>query len=74
MSRMFNPPHPGEVLQEYLPEGTSVTAAARKLGVSRQALSAILSGRAGVSAEMAGEVVQGAVHQCRPVAGHADAA
>ncbi len=53
MSRMFNPPHPGEVLQAYLPEGTSVTGAARKLGVSRQALSAILNGRAGISAEMA---------------------
>ena len=53
MSRMFNPPHPGEVLQEYLPESVSVTAAAQKLGVSRQALSAILNGRAGISAEMA---------------------
>ena len=53
MSRMFNPPHPGEVLQEYLPEGNSVTGAAQKLGVSRQALSAILNGRAGISAEMA---------------------
>ena len=53
MSRMFNPPHPGEVLQAYLPEGTSVTEAAQKLGVSRQALSAILNGRAGISAEMA---------------------
>jgi addiction module HigA family antidote len=53
MSRMFNPPRPGEVLQEYLPEGVSVTEAAQKLGVSRQALSAILNGRAGISAEMA---------------------
>lgn len=53
MSRMFNPPHPGEVLQEYMPESVSVTAAAQKLGVSRQALSAILNGRAGISAEMA---------------------
>jgi len=53
MSRMFNPPHPGAVLQEYLPEGTSVTEAAQKLAVSRQSLSAILNGRAGISAEMA---------------------
>jgi addiction module HigA family antidote len=53
MSRMFNPPHPGEVLQEYLPAGLSVTDAAQKLGVSRQSLSAILNGRAGISAEMA---------------------
>lgn len=37
MSRMFNPPHPGAVVQEYLPEGVSITEAAQKLGVSRQA-------------------------------------
>ncbi len=53
MSRMFDPPHPGEVLKEYLPESVSVTEAARKLGVSRQSLSAILNGRSGISAEMA---------------------
>ena len=53
MSRMFNPPHPGEVLQDYLPEGIGVSEAARRLAVSRQALSAILNGRAGISAEMA---------------------
>ena len=53
MSRMFNPPHPGAVLQEYLPEGVSITEAAQKLGVSRQAMSAIINGRAGISAEMA---------------------
>lgn len=53
MSRMFNPPHPGAVLQEYLPTGLSVTDAAQKLGVSRQSLSAILNGRAGISAGMA---------------------
>ncbi len=51
---MHNPPHPGEVLKElYLPEGMGVSAAAKKLGVSRQTLSAIINGRAGVSAEMA---------------------
>jgi addiction module HigA family antidote len=53
MSRMYNPPHPGAVLQEYLPEGTSVTEVAQKLAVSRQSLSAILNSRAGISAEMA---------------------
>lgn len=53
MSRMFNPPHPGSVLQEYLPDGVSITDAAQKLGVSRQAMSAIINGRAGISAEMA---------------------
>jgi len=50
---MHNPAHPGEVLQEYLPEDLSVTEAAKRLGVTRQALSALLNGRAGVSAEMA---------------------
>lgn len=53
MSRMHNPAHPGEVLREYLPESLSVTEAANRLGVSRQTLSALLNGRAGVSADMA---------------------
>lgn len=50
---MHNPAHPGEVLREFLPEGLAVTEAARRWGVTRQALSALLNGRAGVSAEMA---------------------
>lgn len=51
---MHNPPHPGEVLKElYLPEGMGVAEAAKKLGVSRQTLSAIINCRAGISAEMA---------------------
>jgi addiction module HigA family antidote len=53
MARMYNPAHPGEVLREYLPEGMSVTEVAGRLGVSRQALSALLNARAGVSADMA---------------------
>jgi len=53
MSNMHNPAHPGEVLREYLPEGVSVGKAAKRLGVTRQALSALLNGRAGVSASMA---------------------
>ena len=50
---MHNPAHPGDVLKEYLPEGVSVTEAAKKLGVSRQAFSAIINGRAGITADMA---------------------
>ena len=50
--RMFNPPHPGEVLREYLGE-VSVTVAAKHLGVTRVALSRLLNGSAGISAEMA---------------------
>jgi addiction module HigA family antidote len=53
MTRMHNLAHPGEVLREYLPESLGVTEAARRLGVTRQALSALLNGRAGISAEMA---------------------
>ena len=53
MSAMHNPAHPGEVLREYLPEELGVTEAARRLGVTRQALSALLNGRSGVSASMA---------------------
>lgn len=52
MFPMHDPAHPGEVLREYLPEHMSVKEAAERLGVSRQALSAILNGRAGISAEM----------------------
>jgi len=50
--RMFNPPHPGEVLRDYLGE-VSVTDAARHLKITRAALSRILNGSAGISAEMA---------------------
>lgn len=53
MSRMHNPPHPGELLREFIPDGMTVTQAAGRLGVTRQALSAILNGHAGISADMA---------------------
>jgi addiction module HigA family antidote len=53
--QMHNPPHPGEIIRELCiePLGLSVTEAAAGLGVSRKTLSAILNGRAGISAEMA---------------------
>lgn len=52
---MFNPPHPGSILKEdVLPElGISVTEAATQLGVSRVALSRLINGKAGLSADMA---------------------
>lgn len=53
MSNMYNPAHPGEVLREYLPGDVSIGEVAKHLGVTRQALSALLNGRAGVSASMA---------------------
>ncbi len=49
---MHNPPHPGRVLREYLGL-RSVTDTARHLGVTRVALSRILNGSAGISADMA---------------------
>ena len=46
MSKMHNPPHPGEVLREYLPESLPLIEVATRLGVTRQALSAVLNGQA----------------------------
>ena len=53
--RMHNPPHPGEILRELCltPLNLTVTDAAVSLDVSRNTLSAILNGRAGISPEMA---------------------
>jgi addiction module HigA family antidote len=53
MSRMHNPPHPGAVLREWLPEDMTVTAAADALHVARVTLSKIINGNAGISADMA---------------------
>ena len=55
MTRMHNPPHPGEALREdVLPAlGLTVTDAAAQLGVTRAALSRMLNGRAAISPEMA---------------------
>lgn len=55
MSRMFNPPHPGETLREdVLPAlSLTVTEAATQLGVTRAALSRVLNGRAAISPTMA---------------------
>ena len=52
MKPTANPPHPGDVLREYLGSVT-VTEAAAKLAVSRDTLSRLLRGTSGVSAEMA---------------------
>jgi len=55
MTRIHNPPHPGETLREdVLPAlGLTVTEAAAQLGVTRAALSRVLNGRAAISPEMA---------------------
>ncbi|MBX9476493.1 HigA family addiction module antitoxin [Yersinia enterocolitica] len=52
MTRMHNPAHPGLVLREYLGD-ISVTDAAKALGITRAALSRILNGNSGISADMA---------------------
>ncbi len=56
MTRMHNPPHPGEVLADTVlrkDSGLTVSEFARRLGVSRVALSRVVNGRAAVSAELA---------------------
>ena len=52
---MKNPPHVGEILRElYLePLEITVTDAADRLGVTRQALSRLINEKSGISAEMA---------------------
>jgi addiction module HigA family antidote len=52
---MHNPAHPGEIIREdcLVPLGLTVVAAAKGLGVSRESLTKLLSGRTGVSADMA---------------------
>jgi antitoxin HigA-1 len=55
MSRMHNPPHPGELVKELCltPLGLTVTEAAKGLGITRKALSELVNGRSGISPEMA---------------------
>jgi addiction module HigA family antidote len=52
---MKNPVHPGSVVRHdcLAPLGLSVTAAAKVLGVTRQALNNVVNGKSGVSPEMA---------------------
>lgn len=53
--RMKNPPHPGLSVQHDClePLGLSVAEGAKVLGVTRQTMNNLVSGRAGISAEMA---------------------
>ena len=51
---MLNPCHPGEILRDNLEAAAlSVTEAAARLGCTRQALSRLLNGKAGISPTMA---------------------
>ncbi len=53
MSNMHNPPHPGYVLREWIPENMTITSAAKALQISRVSLSKILNANTNISAEMA---------------------
>lgn len=57
---MKNPPHPGlSVKLDCLePLGLNVTEGAKVLGVTRQTLSNVVNGKAGISAEMAIRLAQ----------------
>jgi addiction module HigA family antidote len=52
---MKNPAHPGRIVRHDClePLGLSVTAGAKVLGISRQTLTKIINGQAGISAQMA---------------------
>jgi addiction module HigA family antidote len=50
---MFNPPHPGRVLKDVLPEiPMTISEFAAHIGVSRVTLSRVINGRAGITPEM----------------------
>jgi antitoxin HigA-1 len=53
---MFNPPHPGQILRDTVLRedgGISVKEFADKLGMARTAISRVVNGKAGISAELA---------------------
>jgi addiction module HigA family antidote len=53
--RMKSPPHPGRIVRQECiePLGLTVTEAAKRLGVTRQALNNLVNGKGGISAGMA---------------------
>ena len=53
--RMFNPPHPGELLAELWlePLKLTITQAAKNLNVTRKTVSALVNGKTAISPEMA---------------------
>ena len=51
---MYNPAHPGEIVQEYMEGlGLTVSALAAHLKITRANLSRMIHGKTGISAEMA---------------------
>jgi addiction module HigA family antidote len=56
MSQMHNPPHPGLILKDTVLRedgGISVTEFAKKLHMTREGISRVVNGKAGISAELA---------------------
>lgn len=53
--RMFNPPHPGEILADLWlePLKLTITQAAKNLNVTRKTVSALVNGKTAISPEMA---------------------
>jgi addiction module HigA family antidote len=64
---MKEPPHPGIMLKNDVltPLELGVTEAARKLGMSRVALSRVVNGRAGISPELAIRLEEAGVSTAR---------
>ena len=64
---MKAPPHPGIMLKNDVlePLGLGVTGAARKLQMSRVALSRVVNGRAGISPELAIRLEEAGVSTAR---------
>ena len=52
---MYNPMHPGEVIQELYvePSGMSINSLAKALGVTGPTISRLISGKSSISVEMA---------------------
>ena len=51
--RMFNPPHPGRIIKDALPEiPMTVAQFAKHIGIARGTLSRIINQRAGITPEM----------------------
>lgn len=64
---MKTPPHPGEILREdvLVPLGLEVKEAARRLGMSRVALSRVVNGRAAISPDLAVRLERAGVSTAR---------
>jgi addiction module HigA family antidote len=67
MTMIHTHPHPGEILKEtvFEPLGLSVTEAAKRLAISRVALSRVLNGKAGISPDLALRLEKAGVSSAR---------